>query len=96
LATLVETAVKGDFRGGVELWPGVWVAMRETSDSLRGAKTRKGEKTMVRKCGIAATIGGAILLLTGQAAARAEDGPRFPQPKWSNSIPNNKPSPRKC
>jgi 4-carboxymuconolactone decarboxylase len=35
---------------------------------------------MLRKCGAATRIGGAILLSMGLAAARAEDGPRFPQP----------------
>jgi 4-carboxymuconolactone decarboxylase len=35
---------------------------------------------MLRKCGAATRIGGAILLSMGLAAACAEDGPRFPQP----------------
>ena len=35
---------------------------------------------MLRKCGAATRIGGAILLSMGLAGARAEDGPRFPQP----------------
>jgi 4-carboxymuconolactone decarboxylase len=35
---------------------------------------------MLRKCGAATRIGGAILLSMGLAEARAEDGPRFPQP----------------
>jgi 4-carboxymuconolactone decarboxylase len=87
LTSLVETAVKGDFSGGVELWPDVWVAMRDTSDSLYDAKTRKGEKTMIRKCCVATTIGSAMLLLTGLAAAHAEDGPRFPQPKMEQLNP---------
>jgi 4-carboxymuconolactone decarboxylase len=60
--------------------------MRDTSDSLYDAKTRKREKTMVRKCCIATTIGSAMLLL-GLAAAQAEDGPRFPQPKMEQLSP---------
>ena len=35
---------------------------------------------MLRKCGAATRIGGAILLSMGLAGARADDGPRFPQP----------------
>jgi 4-carboxymuconolactone decarboxylase len=35
---------------------------------------------MLRKCGAATRIGGAILLSMGLAGASAEDGPRFPQP----------------
>ena len=35
---------------------------------------------MLQKCGAATRIGGAILLSMGLAGARAEDGPRFPQP----------------
>jgi len=35
---------------------------------------------MLRKCGAATRIGGAILLSMGLAGACAEDGPRFPQP----------------
>jgi 4-carboxymuconolactone decarboxylase len=35
---------------------------------------------MLRKCGAATRIGGAIWLSMGLAAASAEDGPRFPQP----------------
>jgi 4-carboxymuconolactone decarboxylase len=35
---------------------------------------------MARKCGVATMAGGAMLLLTGFCGARAEDGPRFPQP----------------
>jgi 4-carboxymuconolactone decarboxylase len=36
---------------------------------------------MVRTCGVTTGIGGALLLLlAGLAGARAEDGPRFPQP----------------
>lgn len=34
---------------------------------------------MTRKRGVATDIGGVMLLLAGLAAARAEDGPRFPQ-----------------
>ena len=33
---------------------------------------------MARKFGAAITLGGAMLLLTGLGAARAQDGPRFP------------------
>src|ERR1700738_4904022 len=35
---------------------------------------------MLRKCGAATRIGGALLLSMGLAGAHAEDGPRFPQP----------------
>jgi 4-carboxymuconolactone decarboxylase len=35
---------------------------------------------MLRKCGAATRLGGALLLSMGLAGARAEDGPRFPQP----------------
>ena len=35
---------------------------------------------MIKKCGVATMVGGAILLLTGFWGARAQDGPRFAQP----------------
>src|SRR3984893_12328001 len=42
---------------------------------------------MLRKCGAATRIGGAILLSRGLAGAHAEDGPRFPQPKMEQLNP---------
>jgi 4-carboxymuconolactone decarboxylase len=42
---------------------------------------------MSRKCNVAITLGGAILLLTGLAPARAQDGPRFPQPTMEQLSP---------
>ena len=43
---------------------------------------------MARISGIAITLGGAILLLTGLAPARAQDGPqRFPQPTMEQLNP---------
>ena len=43
---------------------------------------------MARKCSAAITLGGAILLLTALAPARAQDGPqRFPQPTMEQLNP---------
>jgi 4-carboxymuconolactone decarboxylase len=42
---------------------------------------------MIARCDVAATIGGALLLLTGLAAAHAENGPRFPQPTMEQLSP---------
>ena len=42
---------------------------------------------MARRPGVAITLGGAILLLTGLAPARAQDGPRFPQPTMEQLNP---------
>lgn len=43
---------------------------------------------MSRKRGVAATIGGVVLMLTGLTAARAEDGPqRFPKPAMEQLNP---------
>jgi 4-carboxymuconolactone decarboxylase len=42
---------------------------------------------MVRKSGVAAFAGGAMVLLTGLAAVHAEDGPRFPQPAMEQLSP---------
>src|SRR6202022_2914337 len=43
-------------------------------------KINNGDGPMLQKCGAATRLGGAILLSMGLAGARAEDGPRFPQP----------------
>jgi 4-carboxymuconolactone decarboxylase len=42
---------------------------------------------MARKPGGAIILGGAMLLLTGLAPARAQDGPRFPQPAMEQLTP---------
>jgi 4-carboxymuconolactone decarboxylase len=42
---------------------------------------------MISRCDVAAAIGGALLLLTGPAGARADDGPRFPQPTMEQLSP---------
>jgi 4-carboxymuconolactone decarboxylase len=42
---------------------------------------------MSRKFSAAITLGGAILLLTGLPSARAQDGPRFPQPTMEQLSP---------
>jgi 4-carboxymuconolactone decarboxylase len=42
---------------------------------------------MGQKCGVAAFVGGAMLLLTGISVACAEDGPRFPQPAMEQLSP---------
>lgn len=42
---------------------------------------------MISRCDVAATIGGALLLLTGLAGAHAENGPRFPQPTTEQLSP---------
>jgi 4-carboxymuconolactone decarboxylase len=42
---------------------------------------------MVKKCGVATMVGGAMLLLTGFSGARSEDGPRFPQPTMEQLNP---------
>jgi 4-carboxymuconolactone decarboxylase len=42
---------------------------------------------MARRSGVAITLGGAILLLTALVPARAQDGPRFPQPTMEQLNP---------
>jgi 4-carboxymuconolactone decarboxylase len=42
---------------------------------------------MARRLGVAITLGGVILLLTGLAPGRAQDGPRFPQPTMEQLNP---------
>jgi 4-carboxymuconolactone decarboxylase len=42
---------------------------------------------MARRPGVAITLGGAILLLTALVPARAQDGPRFPQPTMEQLNP---------
>jgi 4-carboxymuconolactone decarboxylase len=51
------------------------------------AKKNKGDRPMPGKCSAATRIGGAIVLSMGLAAARADDGPRFPQPTMEQLNP---------
>jgi 4-carboxymuconolactone decarboxylase len=59
--------------------------MLRTFDSLRTQKQENREASMVLRHGVAA-IGGAMLLLLAPSV-RAEEGPRFPQPKMEQLSP---------
>jgi 4-carboxymuconolactone decarboxylase len=63
------------------------IAIRKINRAEIRPRKNKGDGSMPGKCNTAIRLSGAILLSMGLAGARADDGPRFPQPTMEQLNP---------